>query len=83
MTYFSAEEAQRRKAALVVARIEEKRAALKRMAGRLPAIHQTWDQRQTRDFKDAASNGMTIANNPRATEASIDGALRRLDQFYY
>ncbi|MCE2918223.1 MAG: hypothetical protein LW768_22115 [Rubrivivax sp.] len=83
MTFCTPEEAVRRKAAEVKARVEEKRATLKRLAGRLPASHQIWTAQQARDFKTAASTGMTAANNPRATEALLDSAIRRLEQFYY
>jgi hypothetical protein len=73
----------RRKAAEVKARVEEKRAKLKRLCSRLPAIHQTWTQRQAADFKAAAANGMTIANNPRVTEARLDQSIRHLESFYF
>lgn len=65
------------------ARIEEKRATLRRLCGRLPAVHQTWGARQTADFKAAAANGMTIAGLPRVTEARLDEAIRHLETFYY
>lgn len=65
------------------ARVERKRAEIKRMCSRLPAVHQTWTASDARDFKAAAANGMTVINNPRASEALIDSALKRLEQFYY
>lgn len=72
-----------RREAARAARIEEKRATLKRLCSRLPAVHQTWTQRQAADFKAAAANAMTVANNTRATEPLIDSAVRRLENFYF
>lgn len=72
-----------RREAAQKARIEEKRATLKRLCSRLPAVHQTWSQRQAADFKAAAANGMTIANMARVTEARLDESIRHLEQFYY
>ena len=83
MTTCSPEEARRRKAEDVQTRIQTKRDTLKRLCSRLPASHQLWSAKDARDFKDASSTGMTVANNPRATEALIDSATRRLEQFYY
>jgi hypothetical protein len=83
VTFCTPEEAVRRKAAEVKARVEEKRAKLKRLCGRLPAIHQTWTAQQARDFKAAAANGLTFANNPRVTEARLDESIRHLESFYY
>ena len=83
MTFWSPEETARRKLAESATRIEEKRATLKRLCSRLPAVHQTWTQRQAADFKAAAANGMTAANNPRVTEARLDQSIRHLESFYY